>query len=84
MGFVVLNFVRRRIVSMIYSAITILFWGWVCALGIYVYSRGLDQSFEDLMKLFDFFSELEQKGEQRGQGIARQKAWEAQRKSNRR
>jgi hypothetical protein len=81
-GLSVLNFVRRRVMAFIYSMITLAFWAFVVALGFYVWNRGLEQSFADLGALIELFSELEEKGQRRGQGKARQKSWEAQRRQD--
>ena len=75
-----LNVVRRRLFALIASLITIAFYALIVLGGIYVYYRGIDGTFDDITLVMDLLGSLEKQGQKRGQSIAGQKRWEAQKK----
>ena len=73
-----LDILRRQIISFITFAIKTIMWISIAVIGIYVYNRGVEESFEDLMAVVGMFSALEKEGEKKGRRMAGQKMKQAE------
>ena len=75
-----LNILRRRLFALASLLINLLFYTAIVFLGVYVYYRGVEGTVDDVQLLLELLGSLEKQGHKRGQRIAGQRSWEAQRK----
>ena len=75
-----LNFLRRRLFALLSTLFSFAFYAVLAVLGIYVYNRGIEGTVDDVQILLEVLGSLEKQGQRKGQRIAGQKSWEAQKK----
>ena len=65
--------VRRQVMAWISVVVKMGIWAGVALLGFYVYQRGVEQSFDDVVWLVEYLSEVQNEGERIGKKRARDK-----------
>ncbi|KAI4156297.1 MAG: hypothetical protein LQ340_000387 [Diploschistes diacapsis] len=75
-----LNFLRRRLFALISTVVNLVFYAAILIFGIYVYNRGIEGTVSDITLALEFMGSLEKQGQKKGQRMAGQKSYEAQKK----
>ena len=80
----ILDYMRRTIIYWISLAIKLALWASVAAVGLYVYQRGVEQSFEDFGYVVGFLQGLGEEGQKVGGAKAKYRERDARRVSAKR
>lgn len=74
-----LNFIRRQVMWWVSLVTTVITWGAMLGIGVYVYNRGVEESFEDAAWVLGLLMGWTQEGTRKGDRIASEREWDAER-----